>query len=112
MPYVNIKITDEAVSKEEKQALISGVTKLLQEVLNKDPQTTFVVIDEVNMDNWGIAGQQVSELRKIQLDWFYFDSLAKLVMIFWLAQFCIYCLYTYFFPLDNQLQCGQNIALA
>lgn len=63
MPYVNIKITDEQVSKEEKQQLIQGVTQLLQKVLNKNPQTTVVVIDEVNMDNWGIAGEQVSSRR-------------------------------------------------
>ncbi|WP_370263494.1 4-oxalocrotonate tautomerase family protein [Limnobacter sp.] len=65
MPYVNIKITDEGVTKEQKAALIKGVTTLLQEVLNKNPATTFVVIDEVNTDNWGIRGEQVTELRKL-----------------------------------------------
>jgi 4-oxalocrotonate tautomerase len=64
MPYVNIKITDEGVTKEQKAALIRGVTSLLQEVLNKNPATTVVVIDEVNTDNWGIKGEQVTELRK------------------------------------------------
>lgn len=64
MPYVNIKITDEAVSKVKKQALIKGVTDLLQSVLNKNPATTVVVIDEINMDNWGIAGEQVSDRRQ------------------------------------------------
>ncbi|MFP5431293.1 MAG: tautomerase family protein [Gammaproteobacteria bacterium] len=64
MPYVNIKVTDEGVTKEQKAALIAGVTKLLQDVLNKNPATTMVVIDEVNMDNWGIYGEQVTELRK------------------------------------------------
>lgn len=64
MPYVNIKITDEGVTKEQKAALIKGVTALLQETLNKNPATTVVVIDEVNTDNWGIRGEQVTELRK------------------------------------------------
>ena len=64
MPYVNIKITDEGVTKEQKAALIKGVTQLLQDVLNKNPATTVVVIDEVNIDNWGIEGKQVTELRK------------------------------------------------
>lgn len=64
MPYVNIKVTDEGVTKEQKAALIAGVTKLLQDVLNKNPATTVVVIDEVNTDNWGIKGEQVTELRK------------------------------------------------
>ncbi|NLC09434.1 MAG: 4-oxalocrotonate tautomerase family protein [Gammaproteobacteria bacterium] len=64
MPYVNIKITDEGVTKEQKAALIKGATELLQKVLNKNPATTVVVIDEVNTDNWGIEGEQVTELRK------------------------------------------------
>lgn len=64
MPYVNIKVTDEGVTKEQKIQLIAGVTRLLQDVLGKDPATTVVVIDEVNTDNWGIHGQQVTELRK------------------------------------------------
>ncbi len=64
MPYVNIKVTDEGVTKEQKQALIKGTTQLLVDVLNKDPASTFVVIDEVNTDNWGIGFDQVTELRR------------------------------------------------
>ena len=64
MPYVNIKITDEGVSKEQKQQLIQGATQLLVDVLDKNPATTVVVIDEVNTDNWGIGFDQVTELRK------------------------------------------------
>ncbi|QUX96212.1 tautomerase [Marinomonas sp. CT5] len=64
MPYVNIRITDEGVTKEQKQALIKGATDLLVDVLGKNPATTVVVIDEVNTDNWGIAGESVTELRK------------------------------------------------
>lgn len=64
MPYVNIKVADEVISKEQKAALIKGVTELLQTVLNKHPSTTYVVIDEVHPDNWGVKGEQVSELLK------------------------------------------------
>lgn len=64
MPYVNIKVTNEGVTKEQKQALIKGATQLLVDVLGKNPKTTVVVIDEVETDNWGIAGEQVTELRK------------------------------------------------
>lgn len=64
MPYVNIKITDEGVTKEQKEALIKGTTQLLVDVLGKNPATTVVVIDEVNTDNWGIGFNQVTELRK------------------------------------------------
>lgn len=65
MPYVNIKVTggNEAPTPAQKAELIAGVTKLLQEVLNKNPATTVVVIDEVEMDNWGIGGKTVSQLR-------------------------------------------------
>lgn len=65
MPYINIKITDENVTSDQKKALIQGTTQLMVDVLNKDPATTFVVIDEVNLDNWGIGYDQVSDLRKI-----------------------------------------------
>jgi 4-oxalocrotonate tautomerase len=63
MPYVNIKVTDEGVSQAQKLQLVQGVTQLLVEVLGKDPATTFVVIDEVSTDNWGVAGQLVSARR-------------------------------------------------
>ncbi|OOS07847.1 4-oxalocrotonate tautomerase [Moraxella cuniculi DSM 21768] len=65
MPYVNIKVTggNEAPTPAQKAELIAGVTKLLQDVLNKNPATTVVVIDEVEMDNWGIGGKTVSQLR-------------------------------------------------
>ncbi|GAA8966608.1 MULTISPECIES: tautomerase family protein [Neisseriaceae] len=66
MPYVNIKVTGgrEAPSAEQKAELIAGVTDLLARVLNKNPETTVVVIDEVDMDNWGIGGKSVTERRK------------------------------------------------
>ncbi len=64
MPYVNIKITDDGVTSKQKAELIKGVTDLLQKVLNKNPATTVVVIDEVPTDNWGIGGQQVTERKK------------------------------------------------
>ncbi|MEM6429041.1 MAG: 4-oxalocrotonate tautomerase family protein [Deinococcota bacterium] len=63
MPYVNIKITKEGASKTQKDALIEGVTQLLVDVLGKNPQTTVVVIDEVETDNWGIAGESVTVRR-------------------------------------------------
>ncbi|MBN7820062.1 2-hydroxymuconate tautomerase family protein [Bowmanella yangjiangensis] len=64
MPYVNIKITDEGVTSEQKRQLIKGTTELLVKVLNKNPNTTFVLIEEVNTDNWGIGYQSVTELRQ------------------------------------------------
>ena len=69
MPYVNIKVTSEGgpdgtgPTPDEKAQLIQGVTDLLQRVLNKKPETTFVVIDEVPLDNWGMSGRRVREIR-------------------------------------------------
>ena len=64
MPYVNIKITDEGVTAQQKQALIKGATQLLVDVLGKNPATTVVVIDEINTDNWGIGGEVVTAVRQ------------------------------------------------
>ena len=64
MPYVNIKVTKEGVTAEQKAKLIQGVTQLLFDVLGKDPQITFVVIDEVELDNWGIGGESITVRRK------------------------------------------------
>ncbi|AWB08276.1 tautomerase (plasmid) [Azospirillum humicireducens] len=64
MPYVNIKITREGATPEQKAELIRGVTDLLVDVLDKTPATTFVVIDEVDMEDWGVGGLPVAEYRK------------------------------------------------
>jgi 4-oxalocrotonate tautomerase len=75
MPYVNIKVTREgtapgatATTPEQKKALIKGVSDLLFEVMGKPPQSTFVVIDEVDMENWGVGGLTVPEYRERQSD--------------------------------------------
>jgi len=64
MPFVNIKITREGATSEQKQDLIQGVTKLLSDILGKNPKTTVVVIEEVDTDSWGIDGQSVTFRRK------------------------------------------------
>lgn len=64
MPYIKIEVTREGVTREQKQKLIKGVTDLVTEVLNKDPHLTHVVIQEVELDDWGYAGEQVSVLRE------------------------------------------------
>jgi 4-oxalocrotonate tautomerase len=63
MPYVNIKITREGATQRQKENLIEGVTRLLVQVLGKNPQTTVVVIDEIDTDNWGIGGESVTVRR-------------------------------------------------
>ena len=70
MPYVNVKITreggpdGEGATTEQKAAVIEGVTKVLADVLGKNPATTVVVIDEVPLDNWGIGGLPVPDYRR------------------------------------------------
>lgn len=64
MPYVNIKITQEGATAEQKAQLIAGVTDLLKNVLGKNPETTVVVIEEIETDNWGIAGESITLRRK------------------------------------------------
>jgi 4-oxalocrotonate tautomerase len=64
MPYVNIRITRDGATPEQKAALIQGATQLLVDVLGKNPQTTVVTIDEVETDNWGIGGETVTARRQ------------------------------------------------
>ena len=65
MPYVNIRITREGgTTAAQKAELIDGVTQLLARVLDKSPATTVVVIDEVDMANWGIGGLPVEDWRR------------------------------------------------
>ncbi len=66
MPYVNIKITREGATPAQKAQLIQGITKMLQDILGKNPKTTVVVIEEVDTDNWGIGGESITELRKYE----------------------------------------------
>jgi 4-oxalocrotonate tautomerase len=74
MPYVNIKVTKEGgpngtgPTAEQKAELIKGTTELLARVLNKAPATTFVVIDEVALQDWGIGGMPVMEFRESRSD--------------------------------------------
>lgn len=63
MPYILIQVTREGVTQTQKRALIEGATELVVRILGKDPATTFVVIDEVDTDNWGVGGASVTDLR-------------------------------------------------
>ncbi len=64
MPYVNVKITREGATPERKAELIRRMTQVLVDVLGKNPETTVIVIDEVDTDNWGIGGVSVTERRR------------------------------------------------
>jgi len=64
MPFVKIALTREGVTRAQKQQLIKGITDLITDVLNKDPQLTHIAIQEIDLDNWGYGGEQVSALRE------------------------------------------------
>ena len=64
MPYVNVKITPDGATAERKARVIAGITRVLVEVLDKDPAQTMIVIDEVATDDWGIAGESVTTRRR------------------------------------------------
>jgi 4-oxalocrotonate tautomerase len=64
LPYVNVKITREGVTREQKQLLVAGITQLLVDVLGKRPDRTHIVIDEVDLENWGFDGKLTDEIRK------------------------------------------------
>lgn len=66
MPFVNIKITREGATAEQKAELIKGATQLLVDVLGKNPATTVVVIEEVDTDNWGVGGETITARRKAE----------------------------------------------
>ncbi|OEU71239.1 MAG: tautomerase [Desulfuromonadales bacterium C00003093] len=62
MPYVQVNITKGATN-EQKAELVEGITDLLVSVLNKNPTSTQVIINEFETDCWGIAGRSVKKLR-------------------------------------------------
>ena len=63
MPYVNVRVTRTGVTREQKAAIIKGVTDILVKTLGKNPESTFVVIDEVDTENWGIGGESIADRR-------------------------------------------------
>ncbi|GAB0106728.1 4-oxalocrotonate tautomerase family protein [Nocardia sp. JMUB6875] len=66
MPYINVKVTREAVTPAQKSQIITRMTDVLVDILGKDPHTTFVVIDEVDLEDWGVGGLPVTEYRAQQ----------------------------------------------
>ncbi|MGN7740318.1 tautomerase family protein [Pseudomonas sp. 22526] len=64
MPFVNLRITRDGVTREQKAQVIREITETLQRVLNKAPELTHIVIEEVDIDNWGYAGMTTTEYRQ------------------------------------------------
>jgi 4-oxalocrotonate tautomerase len=66
MPYVNVRITKDGTTAEQKAVIVREITDTLIRILGKRPEHTHVIIDEVEPDNWGFAGVLTSEYRKHQ----------------------------------------------
>jgi 4-oxalocrotonate tautomerase len=66
MPYVNVRITKDGVTKEQKAQIVEEITQTLYRVLGKKPEYTHIIIDEVEPENWGFAGMLTTEYRKQQ----------------------------------------------
>lgn len=64
MPYVNVRITRDGVTPEQKAAIVREITDTLVRVLGKKPEHTHVIIDEVDPENWGYAGMLTTEFLK------------------------------------------------
>ena len=68
MPYINVRITKDGVTTEQKAAIVKEMTETLVRVLGKRPEHIHVIIDEVELENWGYAGMLTTEYRKRQND--------------------------------------------
>lgn len=64
MPYVNVKITKDGTSVEQKKRVVEEITQTLISVLGKKPEHIHIVIDEIEPENWGYAGMLTTEFRK------------------------------------------------
>lgn len=63
MPYVNVRITKDGVTNDQKAQIVAEITKTLVRVLGKKPEHTHIIIDEIELDNWGFAGMLTTEYR-------------------------------------------------
>ena len=63
MPYVNVKITKDGVTSEQKKQIVQEITRTLVNVLGKNPEHIHIVIDEIEPENWGFAGMLTTEFR-------------------------------------------------
>nr|WP_236254447.1 4-oxalocrotonate tautomerase family protein [Mucisphaera calidilacus] len=65
MPYVNVRITRDGVTREQKRELVERITQTLVEVLDKKPEQTHIIIDEVDPENWGFTGMLTDDYRRL-----------------------------------------------
>jgi 4-oxalocrotonate tautomerase len=61
MPYVNIKLVKQQVSKEQKNALISGLMDIIVNIMGRDPELTVITVDEMDQSNWFINSKSIDK---------------------------------------------------
>jgi 4-oxalocrotonate tautomerase len=66
MPYVNVRITKDGVTAEQKRRIVEEITQTLSSVLGKKPEHTHIIIDEIEPENWGFAGMLTTDYRERQ----------------------------------------------
>ncbi len=64
MPYINVRLTKDGVTAAQKAQIVAEMTDTLQRVLGKNPEHTHIIIDEIELENWGFAGKLTTEFRK------------------------------------------------
>ncbi len=60
MPYINLQITRGA-TRAQKAEIVREFTDTLVRVLAKNPQNTHIVIQEIEREDWGHAGELVAD---------------------------------------------------
>ena len=66
MPYVNVRITKDGATSQQKAQIVAEITDTLKRVLGKNPEHTHIIIDEIDPENWGYAGVLTTEFRRQQ----------------------------------------------
>ena len=62
MPVVKIDLW-EGRDKETKRKLIQSISKTMSEVLGIPVERIQIIINDVSKDNWGLKGDQASEIQ-------------------------------------------------
>jgi len=66
MPYVNVQITKGA-TRAEKQKIVKEITETLVNTLKKNPEHIHIIIQEIEEQNWGFAGQLTDDWKREHL---------------------------------------------
>jgi len=63
MPFVHVRLTG-PITAEQKDRVMRGMTDVLVNELGKNPAMTWVVLEEVSREDWGVNGVSVATANK------------------------------------------------